>query len=300
MAGSVFGVVRGSLSMLCYVVNTVFWCIPLYAIALIKLFVPLAWFRRACNRLLIAVSFSWIFCNNINQKIFSGTPIIATGLEGLDQKGWYLVVSNHQSWVDILVLQRVFYHRIPFLKFFLKKELIWVPVMGFAWWALDFPFMKRYSSPFLKKYPHLKGKDIEITKKACEKFSTMPVSVMNFLEGTRFTTGKHARQQSPYAHLLRPRAGGIAFVLASMGGALKSIVNVTIAYPPGPNSFWDFVCGRISRIRVHVETIPITADLVGDYFEDEAFRDRFQVWVNDLWEAKEKQIQQLHGEYPLN
>ena len=85
-----------------------------------------------------------------------------------------------------------------------------------------------------------------------------------------------------------------------MGGSLKSIVNVTIAYPPGPNSFWDFVCGRISRIRVHVDTIPITADLIGDYFEDEAFRDRFQVWVNDLWEAKDKQIQQLHGEYPLN
>ncbi|ABW66968.1 acyltransferase [Desulfosudis oleivorans] len=300
MSGSVFGVVRGSLSMLCYVVNTVFWCIPLYTIALVKLIVPVAWFRRICNRLLIAVSFSWIFCNNINQKIFSRTPIIATGLEGLDQKGWYLVVSNHQSWVDILVLQRVFYHRIPFLKFFLKKELIWVPVMGFAWWALDFPFMKRYSGAFLKKYPHLKGKDIEITKKACEKFSTMPVSVMNFLEGTRFTTGKHARQQSPYAHLLRPKAGGIAFVLASMGGSLKSIVNVTIAYPPGPKSFWDFVCGRISRIRVHVETIPITANLIGDYFEDEAFRNRFQVWVNDLWEAKEKQIQQLHGEYPLN
>ncbi|MDY6831193.1 MAG: acyltransferase [Thermodesulfobacteriota bacterium] len=300
MAGSVFGVVRGSLSMLCYVINTVFWCIPLYAIALIKLIVPVAWFRRVCNRLLIAVSFSWIFCNNINQKIFSRTPIIATGLEGLDQKGWYLVVSNHQSWVDILVLQRVFYHKIPFLKFFLKKELIWVPVLGFAWWALDFPFMKRYSGAFLKKYPHLKGKDIEITKRACAKFATMPVSVMNFLEGTRFTTGKHARQQSPYAHLLRPKAGGIAFVLASMGGALKSIVNVTIAYPPGANSFWDFVCGRISRIRVHVETIPITPDLIGDYFEDDAFRNRFQVWVNDLWEAKEKQMQQLHGEYPLN
>ena len=190
MSGSVFGVVRGSLSMLCYVVNTVFWCIPLYTIALVKLIVPVAWFRRICNRLLIAVSFSWIFCNNINQKIFSRTPIIATGLEGLDQKGWYLVVSNHQSWVDILVLQRVFYHRIPFLKFFLKKELIWVPVLGFAWWALDFPFMKRYSGAFLRKYPHLKGKDIEITKKACQKFSTMPVSVMNFLEGTRFISGE--------------------------------------------------------------------------------------------------------------
>ncbi|MFZ5563537.1 MAG: acyltransferase [Thermodesulfobacteriota bacterium] len=298
--GSVFGVVRGSLSMLFYVVNTVFWCIPLYIIAIIKFLVPVPWFRRVCNRLLIAVSFSWIFCNNMNQNIFTRTPVIASGLEGLDREGWYLVVSNHQSWVDILVLQRVFYHQIPFLKFFLKKELIWVPILGLAWWALDFPFMKRYSGAFLKKYPHLKGKDIEITKKACHKFSTMPVSVMNFLEGTRFTRGKHARQQSPYAHLLKPKAGGIAFVLASMGESLKRIVNVTIVYPPGPNSFWDFVCGRISRIRVHVETLPITGELIGDYFEDEAFRDRFQVWVNDLWEAKDRQIQKLHAENNVN
>ncbi len=65
------------------------------------------------------------------------------GVDSLHQRGWYLVSSNHQSWVDILVLQRIFHGRIPFLKFFLKQELIWVPVIGLAWWALDFPFMKR-------------------------------------------------------------------------------------------------------------------------------------------------------------
>ena len=123
---------------------------------------------------------------------------------------------------------------------------------------------------------------------------------MNFLEGTRFTKGKHAKQQSPYTHLLKPKAGGIAFVLASMGGSLKSIVNVTIAYPPGPNSFWDFVCGRIPQIRVHVETIPIKGELIGDYFEDEGFRDRFQLWVNGLWEEKDQQIQKMHAEHFSN
>jgi len=290
------GAVRGVFSILFYTANTFFWCIPLYTVSILKLFIPLPAFRRLCNRVLIRISFAWIWCNNFNQDLFHKLDIVVQGAEGLKPDDWYLVISNHQSWVDILILQRIFYRKIPFLKFFLKKELIWVPVLGLAWWALDFPFMKRYSGAFLKKNPHLKGKDIEITRKACKKFSETPVSVMNFLEGTRFTSHKHQSQQSPYARLLKPKAGGIAFVLAAMGDYLNSIVNVTIAYPPGPKSFWDFLCGRVIRVRVHVEVLPITDLLIGDYFEDENFRDRFQVWVNDLWEAKDQRVADLDRE----
>ena len=102
------------------------------------------------------------------------------GLEGLEPGGWYLVSSNHQSWVDILVLQKIFNRRIPLLKFFLKRELIWVPVIGLAWWALDFPFMRRRGG--------LAGaEDLERARQACRKFSVVPTSVINFLEGTRYT-----------------------------------------------------------------------------------------------------------------
>jgi 1-acyl-sn-glycerol-3-phosphate acyltransferase len=132
------------------------------------------------------------------------------GIAGLDPRGWYLVNCNHQSWADILVLQHLLTHRIPLLKFFLKQQLLWVPVMGLAWWALDFPFMRRHSEEVLKAHPELRGKDQEATRLACEKFSLIPTSVMNFCEGTRFTPTKHQRQQSPYRHLLRPKAGGIA------------------------------------------------------------------------------------------
>ena len=110
---------------------------------------------------------------------------------------------------------------VPFLKFFLKKELIWVPILGIAWWALDFPFMKRYSAAVLKKRPHLRGKDIEITRQACKKFKSLPVSIMNFVEGTRFTREKHDKQKSPFTHLLKPKAGGIGFVLSTMGEQLQ-------------------------------------------------------------------------------
>jgi 1-acyl-sn-glycerol-3-phosphate acyltransferase len=284
------GTVKGALSFAGFVVNTIFWVTPLFMIAFFKLALPLNIWRKICDRVLNWLASNWIAVNNLNLRLVGGTRWDVRGTEGLKPDAWYLVVSNHQSWVDILVLQKIFHRKIPFLKFFLKKELIWVPVMGLAWWALDFPFMKRYSRSFLKKHPHLKGKDIEITRKACKKFETIPVSIMNFMEGTRFTKSKHRKQNSPYKHLLRPKSGGIAFVLSAMGPQLNSIVDVTIVYPRGVGSFWDLICGRIREIRVQVTPIPITDDLRGDYFNDQAFKQRFQDWINSRWSEKDRQI----------
>ncbi|RPH52253.1 MAG: acyltransferase [Desulfobacteraceae bacterium] len=282
------GYLRGVLSVLIYAVNTVFWTTLLFIAAFLKLIMP--FWKKHYNRLLNWIADKWILVNTINQKLMNNIRWDVKGLETLKPDGWYLVVANHQSWTDILVLQRVFHRRIPFLKFFLKKELIWVPFLGLAWWALDFPFMKRYSKTFLDKYPHLKGKDIEITKKACEKFKTIPVSVMNFVEGTRFTSEKHRKQKSRYANLLNPKAGGTAFVLSAMGEQLHKIVNVTIVYPNGAKSFWDFLCGKIGEIKIMVETLPVNREIIGDYVNNEEFRNNFQKWINSVWERKDMQI----------
>ena len=203
------GSIRGSLSLCIYILNTLFWCIPLFVLVAAKAVVPLETWKRQCSRMLNAIAENWIWVNNQNQKMVGNTHWDVKGIEGLDRSDWYLVLANHQSWVDILVLQRIFHKKIPFLKFFIKKELIWLPILGQAWWAMDFPFVKRYSQSYLQKKPHLKGKDLEITRKACQKFKKIPISIMNFVEGTRFTAEKHRNQQSPYAHLLRPKAGGI-------------------------------------------------------------------------------------------
>jgi 1-acyl-sn-glycerol-3-phosphate acyltransferase len=289
------GVVRGVLSFVLYFVNTVVLCSLLFVVAAVKFLVPASWFRKGCDRLLIAISTLWITVNSVNSALFNRIEWDVRGVEVLDPGGWYLVVSNHQSWVDILVLQKVLNRRIPFLKFFLKKELIWVPILGLAWWALDFPFMRRYSRSFLEKNPHLRGKDLESTRKACEKFRTLPVSIMNFVEGTRFSREKHRRQNSVFTHLLMPRAGGIAFVLGAMGDCLTRIVNVTIVYPDGADTFWGFISGRVKKIVMDVEVLPVTTDLKGDYFNDAEFRDRFCAWVNRLWEEKDRRIEELSG-----
>lgn len=286
-------VVLGSFSMALLIINTLFWSIFLFPMAGIKLIARSQQMKDRCNAILKEIGLYWIACNNLNLAITKRLRWTICGIDGLEYKGWYLVISNHQTWVDILILQKLFHRKIPFLKFFLKQELIKVPIMGLAWWALEFPFMKRYSSEFLKQNPHLKGKDMDITRKACERFKRMPISVMNFVEGTRFTREKHNKQKSPFKHLLRPKAGGISFVLSAMGDQLTHIVNVTIVYPQGPKTFWEFLCSKECDVVIQVDVIPITKELLGDYSNDPVFRDYFQDWLNKIWAEKDACIENL-------
>jgi 1-acyl-sn-glycerol-3-phosphate acyltransferase len=285
--------VRGSLSLILYILNTVFWCIPLFVLVAAKAAVPMDSWMRRCSRMLNATAENWIWVNNQNQKLVGNTRWDVQGLESLERAEWYLVLANHQSWVDIVVLQRIFHRKIPFLMFFIKKQLIWLPILGQAWWAMDFPFVKRYTKSYLQKKPHLKGKDLEITRKACQKFKKIPVSIMNFVEGTRFTKEKHRRQQSPYSHLLRPKAGGIAFVLGSMGKQIHRVLDVTIVYPDGVSSFWALLCGKIRKIKVRVRSLPVSSELLGDYTNDGQFRSGLQRWLNNIWEEKNRDIEEM-------
>ncbi len=274
--------------------HTMVWVPLLMLASLFKFLLPLSSWRRGMTQVLIAIAELWMGCNNFLQRQTQSTRWQVDGVADLKHDGWYFVTSNHQSWSDILVLQRVFNRRIPMLKFFLKQELIWVPFMGMAWWALDFPFMQRFSREYLQAHPEMAGKDLEATRKACEKFRHVPVSVVNFMEGTRFTQDKHDAQASPYQHLLKPRAGGSSFVLSAMGEQMHSLLDVTIYYPGTRHSFWDFVTGRIEQIVVHVESKELPVELiVGDYENDPVFRQKFQSWVNQLWQDKDALLARL-------
>ena len=292
--------IRGGFSALYLAVNTMFWGSLLFFVTFLRLIIPLLFWRKICGRIAIFIAENWVWFNNTGLELTRKINIEIDGIEELDRNAWYLVISNHQSWVDIPVLQKIFYHKIPFLKFFLKKELIWVPVLGQAWWALDFPFMKRYTPSFLKKHPHLKGKDMEITRKACEKFRDNPVSIMNFTEGTRFTESKQKKQASPFRHLLRPKAGGIGFVLSAMGDQLSYILDVTISYPVATPDFWDLLCGRFQNARVKIRKIPVTDEIIGDYANDNEYRRRFQGWLNELWKEKDVYLEHKTGSFLKN
>ena len=271
-------------------VSTVVHVLPLLVLTLVRLIIPVRSMRNGFAPVLVHIAESWLSVNSWLFGAFTRTQWQVEGLDGLSTRENYLVVCNHQSWVDIPALQKIFNRRIPFMRFFLKSQLIWVPLLGPAWWALDFPFMKRHSKQELEARPELRGKDREATRRACEKFSHVPVSVMNFTEGTRFTKAKHDAQKSPYTHLLRPKAGGVAFVIDAMGDAIRQMLDVTIVYPAGPGTMMDLIAGRIRDIRIHVRRLPIDPSMRGDYENDAVYRERFQNWVNQLWAEKDARI----------
>ena len=283
--------VVGAIASMLMVLNALFWVPLLLLFSLLRLLVPIAPLQRAIAPVLLKIAEAWIGCNSAWMAFTQRTEWDAQGLEGLDARSWYMVTCNHQSWVDILVLQHLLNRRIPLLKFFLKQQLIWVPVMGLAWWALDFPFMRRHSEAYLKQHPEMRGKDQESTRRACEKFARMPTSVMNFTEGTRFTRAKHEHQQSPYLYLLKPKAGGMALALNAMGDKFQALLDLTIVYPDGIPTFWHFLQGKMRRVVVRGRLLPIPQHLINaDYSGDPAVRAAFQAWVQQLWREKDAQI----------
>ena len=278
--------------------NTLILIGPLLLIALGKFVLPGKALKTASSRGVMWVAESWA---EINKLIFASLLPVHWDIRGnadLRPSTSYLVISNHQSWVDIPALVQAFNRKTPYFKFFLKQELIWVPFLGLAFWALDYPFMKRYSKAFLAKHPHMQGKDLEITKQACEKFKDLPVTVVNYLEGTRFTPAKQAQQGSPFQYLLKPKAGGVAFVLAALGEQLDTVLDVTLVYPgariPG---FWALISGQVDKVIVDIQTRELDPALwQGNYENDPTFRQFVQKWVNTLWEDKDARIAQIRAE----
>jgi 1-acyl-sn-glycerol-3-phosphate acyltransferase len=296
MLSSLPAPLRGTISLLLISLNTAVHCSLIFCIALFKLLIPLPAWNQLCNVPLDLLATSWVDTNGIWISLMQKQPWEVEIGSDLRRDRWYLVTCNHQSWADIFISQRLLNHRIPQMKFFLKQELIWVPVIGLAWWALDFPFMKRYTKRQLKKHPEKRGKDFETTQKACRKFLQRPVAIFNFMEGTRFTPAKQQRQDSPYRNLLRPRPGGTGYVLGAMGEQLEELIDITIYYPDGVPGFWDFLCGEKSAVRLKITSRPIPPSLLKkDYGQDRAFRNELQQWANELWATKDEQLERFAG-----
>ncbi len=276
---------RGFVSVIIFAVNTIFFSLMLYLLALLKLVFPFHGWRILCGKAANTIAQGWVGVNGFGLKLTKNIRWDVQGIDSLRPDKWYLLVANHQSMVDIAVLQEIFHRKIPMLKFFLKQELIWVPFLGIVWWTLDFPFMKRTSSA---------RKDIETARKACDKFRMLPVTITDFVEGTRFNEAKREEQNSPFTYLLKPKPGGMAVVLCTLGRCLDSILDVTIVYPKGIPGFWKFLCSNSIEIRVRVKRIPIEPELLGDYLTDRGFRRDFKEWLDKLWEEKDKLIGTLH------
>jgi 1-acyl-sn-glycerol-3-phosphate acyltransferase len=286
--------VRAFLIIILLIINMVFtslWVI--FSFLLIHLLPKYEW-RQKGKAWMQHIPVWWMDVNYWILQLSTRNKWYFEGDTPLNPQGWYLLICNHQSWMDILVLGIFFRHKIPNLKFFMKKELLWsLPFASWATYVLGYPFMARHSHEEIRKNPHLKMVDIETTRQACSLFKEFPTTVVNFVEGTRFTAKKRDSQQSPYQHLLKPKSTGVALVLQELHQQLGGIINVTLCYEPQNLSFWEFLQGKITKIYLHYELLPIQADLVGDPYEDRMFRKHFQQWLNSVWQIKDQQINRM-------
>jgi 1-acyl-sn-glycerol-3-phosphate acyltransferase len=288
---------RGALLMFLLAINTLFWFSLMVPIALVKFLFTKTALRAPVGYFLDRVANGWLICIVAFMDTLLPIDWDIRGTDGLNIEGRYVITSNHQSWSDIPVLFKVFKNKTPFFKFFLKQELIWVPVLGLTWWGLDYPFMKRYSKAQIAKNPALRGSDIETTRKACEKFSKAPFAVFNFLEGTRFNAHKHQQQGAAFKHLLKPKTAGLAFAIGALGSQVESFIDTTIVYPKGAQELWPFLCCEPRKIIIEVQKRPIPPHFfTGDYENDAAFRAEIQAWVSQIWAEKDQRIQQLLAE----
>ncbi|MBU2880385.1 acyltransferase [Psychrosphaera sp. B3R10] len=266
----------------------------IFILGIIKLILPFKIVATILNFFINAIWRSWAIGNLFAINLTNPVVWEIDDLDDFDKKSWYLLICNHVSWVDIMVLTQIALNTLPSPKFFLKNELKRTPFIGMAAWAMDMPFMKRYSRSYLEKHPEKKGQDIESTKKSCEKFKDIPTTIINFVEGTRVSPQKQKETKSPFKYLLPPRAGGIAFTLAAMGHLFSGVLNVTLNYPDNQNATTSILFGKLKRVQVRVEVLEVNDDIVGDYFNDESFKVRFQTWLNDLWLEKDKVLARLN------
>ena len=291
---NVIGNFYGVITLICLVITTTLCFVPIFFLGLLKLIPNRRW-SIFCTKGIDRMCVLWTGIIAAYVKQFYPTKWNISGDVSLDSQQWYLVIANHQSWLDIVILQHIFHRKIPVLKFFVKEQLKWLPLFGFAWWAMGCPFMKRYSKEYLDKNPHKKNLDTQSTYKSLKLFRSYPSSIMSFIEGTRFTSQKKQHQNSPYQHLLKPKAGGISLMIGAMKNQLQPIVDATIVYPHAHHSLWDFLTHRIKSVEIHLLSIPIPEVFTDPAvsLEEKAMQDQFRSWLNEQWAMKDVLISEL-------
>ena len=225
--------------------------------------------------------------------LMHGKNITVINDQDFDENEWYMAMSNHQSWADIFILLTVANYKLPLLKFFMKKELWWIPFVFLANKTLNMPFVNRHTKKEIEKNPSLRTLDYENTLKSCKRFLRTPSTIFSYAEGTRFTNDKHIQQGSKYKNLLEPKIGGMATALSAMPN-INTLVDYTLVYKSKKRDAWSFAKGDMKHAKVLVSKYKIPENLKNkNYLNDKSYRDEFKDWIEGIWAEKDKKIEEL-------
>ena len=285
---------KGSLSAAFITLNTAVVCVLLYPMALLRLLLTGTW-RSALTQRMDLIIDLWV---SANKGLIRALRLIDIEVEWppepLGRHRWYMVVSNHQTWTDIILLQSVLRPALPPLKFFTKRELIWLPLVGLAMKLLGFPYVRRARQPGGDHSAASAAKDRDAINAACTVFRNHPTAVLSFLEGTRFTPAKRDARNSRFQHLLNPKFGGLSAVLSGLADQLDTLIDVTIHYPGDPPGFWDFLQGKCPCARMRVDAHRLTDGTRGP--DPAAQRGQVGAFIEELWREKDARLGEAEAE----
>lgn len=283
----------GVFMALVLVLVTVFFGLGVFLFAIPKALLPWPRWQRWMTYGVDAFAMGWARAIGTLAQVMLPTRWEIRGGDQIRRDATYLLAANHQSWNDLVAMIVAFCGRIAPYRLFIKAPLIWLPIVGQACWAMDAAFMKRYSREEMQADPNKAGRDLRVAQRTFERSAHKSVAVFNFIEGTRITRKKHAERQSPYRHLLSPRAGGVAFAMQAMGKQLDAFVDVTFAYPYGAFELWQLLCGRVRHVVVSIRVLDIPAEFRGMDYGNPQTKAAFQAWVTEIWDAKDAQLESI-------
>ncbi|HEY8210334.1 MAG TPA: lysophospholipid acyltransferase family protein [Myxococcaceae bacterium] len=200
-----------NLWVLLVIVGWTFACFPFALVSMIVTLDPGAsiwWARRIWAPVLL-----WSASSRLEVQ----------GVEHVDPKRPTLYVANHQSAADVPVM----FMAIPInLRFVGKKQLIWVPIIGWYMWIAGYIFVDRGN----------RAKAIASLEVAAKRIRG-GVSLIMFAEGTRSEDGRILPfKKGPFALALK---SGVALCPVTIDGTGKMM----------PKSRWH-ITPRIVKVKI--------------------------------------------------
>jgi len=282
--------IKGVLCFSYIVANIFFWLVPLVFLTFLKLLIPAEKFQKLLSAPMAFIYRMTVWCDDLLLFHLMGIKMEVEGAPATYPEKFYLITANHQSWSDIFILQHVLNWRAPVPKFLVKKELMYLPVVNIICLAYDYPLLQRGSMKGAVSPKGRFARDTQSLEKAFSRFIRYPASVINLVEGTRFTKEKARVQNSPYQHLLNPRAGGLAIIFSIPGVNVRTLLDATIVYDCERPTFWNFLCGKCGRVVVKVKEYGLETLSEGRDFDSVA------KWINSIWVKKDLEIGRIQRE----
>ena len=275
------------ISLMALTLNSAFVSIVLL---LIKLFWLLSGFRKFYDESTKFFYFIWIKVNEIILVDFLKIHVDFIGVDQLSPNKWYHIVSNHQSFMDILLIQIFCYRNNLNNKFFMKQSLLFFPFIGISCWGLDFVFIKRFSRKDIKDSPDKVSKLHNYIAEKCKSYMSTPCAVVNFVEGTR--ANKQKMQHSKYKKLLAPQPMGLSLMINAIPVA-EEVIDFSINYSILEPSFLKILYQQPSKTTCSYRVVAVPDGLSGNYRSDKSFRKRFNSWLQQFWLEKDNILDNL-------